>query len=130
MIKFEDLDIGETFNYLRHDVAGHPRYAATKVSSTQWRNHSNGAVLDGFHAEPREIVYRFNNTSKGMKSMLKSISSDIRGYISSNKEVLYTVALVLLIDQYVFEGAFRERLKSLIDGLLKKAESSITPKVE
>ena len=56
-------------------------------------------------------------------AMLKGIIEDLRGYLKENREIVYTIALVLLIDQFVFEGAFRERLKALVAGFLRKAET-------
>ena len=55
--------------------------------------------------------------------MFSEISKDLKGYISENRDLLYTIGLVLIIDQYIFDGAFRQRIKNLVEGLLKKAEN-------
>lgn len=58
-------------------------------------------------------------------NMLKEIASDMREFIKQNRSVIYTVALVALVDHFVFEGAFRTRLKALVDKFLTKAEKAI-----
>lgn len=62
-------------------------------------------------------------TIKGGNNMLQ----DIKKYISDNRDMIYTVAFVALLDQLLFDGAFRERLKALVEGLLVKVEGKQTP---
>ena len=53
----------------------------------------------------------------------KNMLSDIRKYISDNRDAIYTIAFVAVLDQLLFEGAFRERLKTMVEGFLKKVEN-------
>lgn len=59
-------------------------------------------------------------TKKGDKSVLK----EIREYLKTHRDLLFTFGLVLLLDQLVFKGAFRERLESIVKGMLGKVESA------
>lgn len=46
----------------------------------------------------------------------------VKKYLESNRDLVGTIVFVAIIDAVLFDGAFRERLKSLIEGHLKKAE--------
>lgn len=59
-----------------------------------------------------------NEEPKETKTML----SQMREYIKEYRTIIFTVAFVALADHFLFEGAFRTRLKTLVEGLLKKAE--------
>lgn len=54
--------------------------------------------------------------------MLKELFGDLRGYIKENRDLIFSIVFVLVLDEYVFEGAFRERLKGVIEGVLKRVE--------
>ena len=56
---------------------------------------------------------------------LKTVIGDVKGFVKEHRSTLYIIAIVFLVDHLVFEGAFRGRLKGLVDKLLNKAESSI-----
>lgn len=51
--------------------------------------------------------------------------SDVRGYFKDNRDLILTIALVLVVDEFVFEGAFRDRIKKLVNGMLKKAQGKL-----
>jgi len=55
--------------------------------------------------------------------MLKELLGDLRGYIRDNRDLIFSIAFVLVLDEFVFKGAFRERLKAVIEGVLKKVEN-------
>lgn len=48
--------------------------------------------------------------------------ADIKKYIAENRDVFYTIAFVAVLDQLFFDGALREKLKTMAEGLLNKAE--------
>lgn len=54
----------------------------------------------------------------------------IKEYIKEHKQVIITIGVVLLVDHLVFGGAFRERVKGLVEKLLNKAETSFDKKGE
>lgn len=49
----------------------------------------------------------------------------LKEYIATHKDLLFTIALVLVIDRYVFNGVFREKIKGAVDKLLDKAHKQI-----
>lgn len=55
--------------------------------------------------------------------MFKDLFGDLRGYIKDNRDLIFSIVFVLVLDEYVFKGAFRERLKAVIEGVLKKVEN-------
>jgi hypothetical protein len=70
--------------------------------------------------ERRQLV--INQIKAWQKRGNKNMLSDIRKYIADNRDLIYTVAFVAIVDQFLFEGAFRERLKKLVEGFLAKTE--------
>lgn len=63
--------------------------------------------------------------SKQKGSLVKDLFTDLKKYASENRDLLYTIIFVLIIDEYVFGGAFRERVKGLVEGFLKRAEDKV-----
>lgn len=59
------------------------------------------------------------------RGFMAEFFSDVRGYFKDNRDLILTVALVLVIDEFVFDGAFRDRIKKLVNGMLKKAQSKL-----
>ena len=67
--------------------------------------------------------WRSNNFTRiNLPKRGSNMLQDIRAYIKDNRQVLYTVAFIVALDHFVFNGAFRERLKGLVDGMLKRVE--------
>lgn len=71
-----------------------------------------------------------NNIYQGGKRMLNQVTTDVKEFVQKNREVIYVIVGIALLDQILFKGAFRTRLESLVSGLLKKAEDKINPKVD
>lgn len=46
-------------------------------------------------------------------------------FVSEHRNVIYTIALVVLADHFLFDGKFREKLKGLVDKMLCKAEKQL-----
>lgn len=58
----------------------------------------------------------------GATHMISEVTTDLKGYIKANKDLIYTVLFVLIADHFFFNGAFRERVRSLVDRFLRRAE--------
>lgn len=71
------------------------------------------------------MTYLHSQKKKG-RHMFTGITEDLKTYLKENRDLVFTVLLVLLVDQFAFEGAFRERVKKLIEGLLSKVEAKST----
>ncbi len=117
-MKFEDIKIGQRFKY----KCGPAVHTATKLSLATMTVDGYGGKSYGWNSSCH--VLEVISSQKG-SSMFKSISDDLRGYVTANKDLLYTIVILLLIDQYVFGGAFRERLKGIVESLLKKTEDRV-----
>lgn len=83
----------------------HDALAALQRSVTPQRTASKAAP-----APPRKV------------GMVKELFGDLRGYVRDNRDLIFSIVFVLVLDEYVFKGAFRERIKSVIEGVLKKVE--------
>lgn len=71
--------------------------------------------------------YKILYTIKG-NNMLKEIGSDVQQFVKDNRNVVYTIALVVLVDHFVFGGSFREKLKQMMDKLLNKCQEKLDQK--
>lgn len=54
--------------------------------------------------------------------MFKDFFGDIRGYMKDNRDLIFSLVFVLVLDEYIFGGVFRERIKAIVEGFLKKVE--------
>ena len=49
----------------------------------------------------------------------------LKKYFKKNEDTIYTIGIIVLVDHFVFNGLFREKLKSLMDGLIYKTEKKL-----
>lgn len=64
-------------------------------------------------------------SSGNNESFLKSVVGDTRAFIAEHKNIIYTIAILFLVDHFIFDGGFRNKLKSLMDKMINKVESKI-----
>lgn len=57
--------------------------------------------------------------------MFKTVASDVKSFILEHRSTLYFLAFALLVDHFLFQDAFRNRLKAIADGLIKKVEDKV-----
>lgn len=65
------------------------------------------------------------NMENDKHNFLTTTIKDMKGFISEHKNVIYTVLVIFLVDHFIFEGSFRERLKSIVNGLINKVEKKL-----
>ena len=70
----------------------------------------------------------FKLFNKGQTPMLSGISSDVKGFITDNRQIIYWMALIFLLDHFFFQGAFRDRLKGMAEKMIGKVEKQIEAK--
>lgn len=70
-----------------------------------------------------EEIVAFFQPTKG--TFMKDIFTDIKGFIKTNNTIIYWIALIFLADHFFFNGAFRERLRSLVNSLIGKVEEQV-----
>lgn len=66
------------------------------------------------------IKHALNKQTKG-PAMLDTV----KDYLKENKSIIMTIAVALIVDHLVFGGAFREKVKALVNGLLDKAQNNL-----
>lgn len=77
----------------------------------------------GYHTSAgRDDAYR--RLERALDEHSSPLKGSIKGYLSQNKDTLITIGFWLLVDHLFFAGAFRERIKAMIDSLLKKVEKT------
>ena len=64
-----------------------------------------------------------NNITKkgGISKMFKTIKE----YFEAHRDILMSIAIAILVDHFFFEGAFTERIKGLVSGLINRAEKKL-----
>lgn len=62
------------------------------------------------------------------KNMNNTVTSDIKNFIKEHRQIVYWVVLALIVDHVFLNGQLRSKIKNIIQGLLNKAEASITGK--
>lgn len=58
----------------------------------------------------------------------KNMLDSVKEYLKQHKDIIITIGVVLVVDHLIFGGAFREKVKALVDGLLNKAEKQLSEK--
>lgn len=78
---------------------------------------------------PGSLTYYKNNHEvykEEVKPVLKgSFMDSLRNYLNNHKDLIYTLILAFLADHYVLGGAFREKIKAVVEKLLDKAQQKI-----
>ena len=59
------------------------------------------------------------------KTMFGEIVKDVKGFVIEHRGAIYFVAIALLIDHFVFAGAFKDRLKAMAEKIVGKIEQKI-----
>lgn len=77
-----------------------------------------GSATVGTATAPSWFVLEKETPKKGGKTMF----DNVKGYVDKHKDMLFTLGLVILVDHFLFQGALRTRIKTSIEGVLKKVE--------
>ena len=57
---------------------------------------------------------------------MSTITSDIKGFISQHRNVIYSVVLILLVDHFFLGGKLKERVKGMVEKLLGTVEKKVS----
>lgn len=85
-----------------------------------------------------DIVVDFDDKRKTFYTELRELKlikgesymDSIKDYLKEHKSILMTIGVVLLVDHLVFDGAFREKVKEIINKMLGKVEKQLDSKGE
>lgn len=89
--------------------------------------HLYGTATYAAHPVTSTLVSTTSTTLPTVKekTMLQEVASDIKGFIREHRGMLYFIIIALLVDHFVFAGAFKERLKALCENIVGKVEQKV-----
>jgi hypothetical protein len=87
----------------------------------QQANRINGSMMYGQNAVMNGLG--IGKIKEGEKKMGTSYVKD---YLVKHRELFLGLTVVILLDQFVFGGVFREKLKRLVNGFLDRAEAKLS----
>ena len=72
-------------------------------------------------------AYRFQSNSvlTQAKETVINMKNDIKNFIVENRAIIYWVAILIVADQWIFEGKFREKLQSIFESLITKVKKQL-----
>ncbi len=50
---------------------------------------------------------------------------NLKAYFKKNEDTFITLAIVILVDNYLFEGQFREKIKNMLDKIITGSEKKL-----
>lgn len=56
----------------------------------------------------------------------ESVMESLKKYFETHRDLFFTIGIVIILDHFIFGGAFRERLKGLVDSFLTQRTKAIT----
>lgn len=71
-----------------------------------------------------------DKNKKETKPMINDIFADLKQTVKDNRKTLYSIALVVLLDHFVFKGFFREKLKAMFGKVVGCLETKVDKMVE
>lgn len=117
----ESVNLSQLETFYKKNVSDekddHPYYIVL-VGSTSILKFSDPAERDRAMEDLIEETKNMNNT----------VTSDIKNFIKEHRQIVYWVVLALIVDHLFLNGQLRSKIKNIIQGLLNKAEASITGK--
>lgn len=48
----------------------------------------------------------------------------LKDYINKNREILFTVGFILLLDHFIFKGAMKNKIQELLEGVISKVKNA------
>lgn len=68
----------------------------------------------------------FVDKPKG-ENMLTEITRDAKTFVREHKSTIYVIAVLLLADHFMFNGAFKAKLKSMMEKIVGQVEDKLNP---
>lgn len=62
---------------------------------------------------------------KKKEGYMKELIKDAKDFIKEHKGLFYWIALIALADHFIFEGTFRDKLKSIVQKMIGKLETKV-----
>lgn len=119
---FGEVSVGDTVR-----TVDHPTWPCAAMWLTVTAVQAGTLTVRDPHGDLQTWVFGTFCAVGHKKTLVKGapMLNDLRSYVKENRQLLYTVALVIALDHFLFNGAFRERIKGLVESLLSSAEKKI-----
>lgn len=87
----------------------------------------SGMLIHANHVSfPGAEKLSFQKSSDNLKKRgTIGIVEHLKDYFKSNRDLIFNMALILLIDHFIFKGVFREKIKALVDSFCVKTHKMI-----
>lgn len=116
---------GTSFNtWLILGVSGN-KCSMRLIATTDKEQELNRILPDQLVTNFSESNYRLVTKENKMKEILK----DLGQFLKEHRTVIYTVALIALVDHFILGGKFRDKLKELAEKALTKAHKQLDDKI-
>lgn len=58
-------------------------------------------------------------------NMITEVVKDLKQFVRDHKSTVYVIAILLIVDHFMFNGAMKEKLQSLMQNLIGKVEAKL-----
>lgn len=63
-------------------------------------------------------------------TMLKEIKNDMRSFLTEHKSIIYSLFLFYVLDKFIFDGKFTQRLHTMANNMVSNIEHKINKGTE
>ncbi len=114
----KELSVSELIGLLKQKIADRRDEIQCEID-----DYEGELDLEGFRN--RVSFSRFsitdpNKTNSELTTTGATKMESIKQYIDKHRDIFLTIGIVLLLDHFVFQGAFTDKLKKIVDGFLDK----------
>lgn len=88
-------------------------YPPNQLNGSENNGHCLTCGLPGMHTHTIETKEKW------------TMISSLKMYVQKHSDVLWTLATVILLDHFLFEGKFRTKIESIMESLITKAEDKV-----
>jgi len=78
-----------------------------------------------FYVTPKDCDKRFRILKEQLTKRRTPMDTTIKGYFKKHEETCITLAIIILVDHFIFNGSFRQKIQNLVDGLLAKTSKKL-----
>lgn len=121
-VKFYYTNNGTTFHYkVQEEIY---------KGSSQWVKvkEVNTGKLGTFYIISEKYIVMDNKGGSIFgrgKDMLGNVTGEVKDFIGENKSLLYTLAVIFVVDYYIFNGKFKDKLENIFKTVIDKASTII-----
>lgn len=103
----------------------------TKCSFTLVKSDNTSSKLGSIFTDISfgGLIENYTLVNKQKENKMKEILKDLGQFLKEHRTVIYTVALIALVDHFILGGKFRDKLKELAEKALTKAHKQLDDKI-